>query len=244
MLTQRAVNAQKLSAEAAASGVDRAKALASQATDTRERMEPLLGDGFVAAEQFDQARTAERAAQVQLETAQLEARKATAAISGVDALVARREVVKAEIAMAQLNLDYATVKAPCDGRVVSLKISAGQYAAAGHPVFTLVNSSRWYVVANYRETELDHIRPGCPAQVYLLSDPRRRYQGQVESVGCGVFPDDGGAEVAGLPRVPREINWVRVNQRFPVRILIQHPDLAEFRLGASAVATVTGPESR
>ena len=244
VLTQRTVNAQKFAADAAASSVARARVLASQATDTRERMEPLLPEGFVAAEQLDQARTAERAASVQLETAQLEARRAAAGVSGVDALVARRDVVKAEIATAQLNLEYATVKAPCDGRVVNLKVSAGQYAAAGHPVFTLVNTSRWYVVANFRETELDHIRPGRTAQVYLLSDPGRRYQGQVESVGYGVFPDDGGADVAGLPHVPRSINWVRVHQRFPVRILIPRPDLSQFRLGASAVATITGPETR
>jgi len=58
-------------------------------------------------------------------------------------------------------------------------------------------------------------------------------------VGYGVFPDDGGGEAAGLPRVPRSINWVRVAQRFPVRILIDKPDPALFRIGASAVAIVS-----
>lgn len=242
VLTQRTVNAQKFAADAAASSVARAKALAGQATDTRERMEPLFPEGFVAAEQLDQARTAERSAQVQLETARIDAQRAEAGISGVEALVAKREVIKAEIAMAELDLEYTTVKAPCDGRVVDLKVSAGQYAAAGHPVFTVVNTGRWYVVANFRETELAHIRPGRTAQVYLLSNPGQRYQGEVESVGYGVFPDDGGVDTGGLPHVPRSINWVRVHQRFPVRILIPQPGLAEFRLGASAVATITGPE--
>lgn len=244
MLTQRTVNAQKLAADAAASGVERAKALASQASETRGRMEPLLPDGFVAPEQLDQARTAEHAAQVQLETTRIEARKASAAISGVDALVAKRDVAKAEIAMAELNLEYATVKAPCDGRVTDLKIAVGQFASAGHPVFTLVGTGRWFVVANFRETELKQIRPGRTATVYLLSDPGRRYQGEVESIGYGVFPDDGGADVGGLPRVSKSINWVRVNQRFPVRIRIQNPDITEFRMGASAVATITGPGNR
>jgi multidrug efflux system membrane fusion protein len=244
VLTRRVVNAQKFAADAAASNVARARALASQATETRERMEPLLPEGFVAAEQLDQARTAERSAVVQLETAQLDARRAVGGLTGVDALVARREVLKAEIEMARLNLEYTTVKAPCDGRVVSLKTSAGQFAGAGHPVFTLVNTTHWYVVANFRETELAQIRPGSAAQVYLLSRPGQSYQGQVESVGYGVFPDDGGADVAGLPHVPRNINWVRVNQRFPVRILIARPDPSQFRLGASAVATITGPGAR
>lgn len=240
MLTQRTVNAQKFAADSAQASVDRARALADQATDTRERMEPLLGRGFVSAEALDQAKTAEHAAKVQLQAAEIDAKRAKAAISGVEALEAKRNVIKAEIAQAQLNLDYTTVKAPCDGYVVGLKIAAGQYAAAGHPLFTLVDTERWYVVANFRETELANIRPGNPAQVYLLSEPGLRYQGQVESVGFGVFPEEGGNDASGLPKVPRTINWVRVHQRFPVRILISHPDLAKFRLGESAVATVNG----
>jgi len=240
MLTRRTVNAQKLAAAMATTNIERARALSSQATDTRQRMDPLAGDGFVAADQLDQARTAEQAAKVQLAAAELDARRAEAAVSGVDALVARREVIKAEIAQAQLNLEYATVKAPCDGRVVGLRISAGQYAGAGHPVFTLVDTERWYVVANFRETELAHIRPGCSAQVHLLGEPGQGYQGTVESVGCGVFPEDGGGDANGLPKVPKSINWVRVNQRFPVRILVPGADPGRFRLGESAVATITG----
>ena len=92
------------------------------------------------------------------------------------------------------------------------------------------------MVANFRETDLAHIKPGQAAQVYVLSDPGKRFAGIVESVGYGVFPDDGGGETSGLPRVPRSINWVRVAQRFPVRILVEQPDPTIFRIGASAVA--------
>ena len=168
VLTQRTVNAQKFAADAAASSVARAKALAGQATDTRERMEPLFPEGFVAAEQLDQARTAERPPRSSWDRPDRERPAGRRGISGVEALVAKREVIKAGIAMAELDLEYATVKAPWRGRVVDLKVSAGQYPAAGHPVFTVVNTGRWYVVANFRETELAHIRPGrtarCTAQ--------------------------------------------------------------------------------
>jgi multidrug efflux system membrane fusion protein len=244
MLTRRTVNAQRFAAEAAKSSVAKARALADQTSDTRDRMEPLLGSGFVAAEQLDQARTAERAAKVQLETAELDVKRAKAAISGVEALEARRGILKAEMAQAELNLEYAGVKAPCDGYVTGLRIASGQYAAAGHPLFTLVDTDRWYVVANFRETELDHIRPGYPALVHLLSKPGLPCQGVVESVGFGVFPDEGGTEADGLPKVPRTINWVRVHQRFPVKIRIPAADLDTFRLGESAVATVIGPRAR
>ncbi|TJZ69357.1 multidrug transporter subunit MdtN [Chitiniphilus eburneus] len=240
-LTQRSVDAQKYGADAAIASVERARLAARQANDTLERMAPLLGKGYVAAEQVDQARTAARAAQAQLLAAQHDAQRATAGIGGVDALVARREVARAEIALAELNLDYTIVRAPFDGRVTGLSTTAGQFAAAGHPVFTLIDSSHWYVVANFRETELSNIRPGSPAQVYLMSDSGRHFNGTVESVGFGVFPDDGGATVAGLPRVGRSINWVRVAQRFPVRIKVEGADPALFRIGTSAVASITGP---
>jgi len=236
MLTQRTVNAQRLGAKGALAAVEKAKAAADQALDTLKRLEPLGGSDYLAAEQLDQARTARRSAQAQLQAAQLDAARAAAGVGGVDALVARREVIRAEIALARLNLDYASVRAPFDGTVLNLKTTAGQFAAAGHPVFTLLNTGRWWVVANFRETELEHIRAGEPASVYVLGTSSRRFEAVVESKGIGVFPDDGGGEVAGLPRVPRSINWVRVAQRFPVRMLVKDPDPELFRLGASAVA--------
>jgi multidrug efflux system membrane fusion protein len=239
-LTQRSVNAQKYGAAAATASVERARAAAEQATDTLKRMEPLLGQGYVSAEQIDQARTAKRSAESQLNTAELDAQRAVAGVSGVDALVARREVAKAEIALATLNLEFATVRAPFDGRVINLKTTVGQFAAAGHPIFTLADTDHWYVVANFRETELAQVRPGRTAEVYMLTDPGKHFQGTVESIGYGVFPEDSGGEAAGLPHVPRSLNWVRVAQRFPVRILVKRPDADVFRIGASAVAIMTG----
>lgn len=236
-LTQRSVEAQKFAAAAARANVEHAQAASEQAGDSLARLEPLLSKGFVSAERIDQARTAKRGAQSQLSAALLDARRAEAAVSGVDALVAKREVAKAEIALARLNLSYTEVRAPGDGIVLNLKTAAGQFVGAGHPVFTLASSDHWYVVANFRETDLASIKSGRHAQVTLLGDAHKHYSGTVESIGYGVFPDDGGTEVAGLPRVPRSINWVRVAQRFPVRILVDNPDAA-FRIGASAVAVL------
>ena len=235
-LTQRSVNAQKLGADAASANVERARAALDQSADTLDRMAPLLGKQYVSAEQLDQAKTARRSAQAALNTAQLEAQRASAGVSGVDALVAKRDVLKAEIELARLNLEYATVRAPFDGVVIDLKTSTGQFAAAGHPVFTLANTSRWYVVANFRETELSSIRQGEKVDAYILADSSHHFSGKVESIGYGVFPDDGGSDAGGLPHVPRAINWVRVAQRFPVRIAIDQPDASLFRIGASAVA--------
>ncbi len=237
-LTQRSVNAQQYNAEAVKAAVERARAAANQATDTLHRTEPLLAQGYTSAEEVDRARTAQRATQAELNASALQARQAAAAVSGVDALVAQRAEVQAQIAIAELNLEFTEVRAPFDGRVVSLRTTVGQFASALKPVFTLIDSRHWYVVANFRETDLRQIRPGTRATVYLMSDAGKRFAGEVDSIGFGVLPDDGGVVLEGLPRVQRSINWVHVSQRFPVKIAVRDPDPDLFRVGTSAVATL------
>lgn len=238
-LTTRTVTAQQYGADSAHAAVERAHAAATQAADTLRRTEPLLEPGYVSAEDVDRARSTQRAAQAELNAARLQAQQAAAAVSGVDALVAQRAVIEADIALAQLRLDMTTVRAPFQGRVVSLKTTVGQFASALKPVFTLIDTESWYVVGNFRETELRDIRVGSPATVYLMGDSGKRFHGRVDSIGYGVLPDDGGLVVEGLPRVQRTINWVRVAQRFPVKIRVDKPDQELFRVGASAVVELS-----
>jgi multidrug efflux system membrane fusion protein len=238
-LTQRTVNAQQYNAESVRAAVERARAAAAQASDTLHRMEPLLSHGYVSAEDVDRARTAQRATQAELSAAQLQAQQAAAAVSGVDALVAQRAVVTAEISLAELNLEYATVRAPFDGRIVSLKTATGQFATALKPVFTLIDTRHWYVVANFRETELKGIRTGTPATVYLMSDTGQRFRGSVDSISYGIASDEAGLALpGGLPRIQRTLNWVHVSQRFPVKIRVEDPNPELFRVGTSAVAVL------
>ncbi|MGE7955849.1 multidrug transporter subunit MdtN [Pseudomonas sp. NPDC089530] len=237
-LTQRSVNAQQYEAASAVASVERARAQASQANDTFQRQEKLLARGFVSVEAVDQARTAQRSTAAELNATRLQAQRAAAAVSGVDALVAQRAEVEAQISIAELNLEFTEVRAPFDGRVASLRTTVGQFASAYKPVFTLIDTRHWYVIANFRETDLKDIKAGAAATLYLLSDTGQRFQGQVDSLSYGVLPDDGGTVIEGLPRVQRSINWVRVSQRFPVKIAVRAPDPELFRIGASAVAVL------
>ena len=116
----------------------------------------------------------------------------------------------------------------------------------GAPVLTLVDDRNWYVLAYFREDLLDRIRPGMRAEVSLLSYPGKRFQGEVEGIGWGLFQENG-ATVSGLPNVEETLNWVRLNQRFPVRIVLKRGDSAHpFRMGQTAVVTIRGdrPVSR
>ncbi|MEX3985495.1 multidrug transporter subunit MdtN [Paraburkholderia sp. EG287A] len=243
-LTQRSVNAQQYNAQSVKAAVARSRAAANQATDTFHRIEPLLAQGYASAEEVDRARTAQASAQAELDAAMLQAQQASAAVSGVDALVAQRAEIEAQIAIAQLNLEFTEVRAPFDGRVAALRTAVGQFASALKPVFTLIDTRHWYVIANFRETELKDVRAGTPATVYLMSDTGKRFEGRVDSISYGVLPDDGGVVLEGLPRVQRSINWVHVSQRFPVKIAVLNPQPALFRVGTSAVATLHRDSSR
>ncbi|WP_322044992.1 multidrug transporter subunit MdtN [Paraburkholderia sp. J67] len=234
-MMQRTVKAQQYGADSARAAVSRAQAAAAQSIQTLKRTEPLLSKGYVSAEEVDRARTAQRSAEAELEAARMQAQQASAAVTGVDALVAQREVALADIALAEYRKDMTTVRAPFDGRVVSLKTKAGQFASPLKPVFTLIDTRNWFIVANFRETELGRIRAGTPAAVYLMADTGQIFRGHVDSIGYGVLPDDGGLVLEGLPRIQRSLNWVRVAQRFPVKIRVDAPNPDLFRVGASAV---------
>jgi multidrug efflux system membrane fusion protein len=243
-LSRRDVRAQQFGAAAAQANIGRAEAQARQAADTLDRIEPLLAKEYVTAEQVDQARTAKRSAEAALQVSRRDAEKAAAAVSGVDALVAKLGELRAAVAMAEYDLDHTVMRAPFDGRVIDLDIAEGEFAATGRRLFTLVDTRNWYVIANFRETALKGIRQGMTAEVYLMSDPDRHFTGTVHSIGFGVFPEEGGSSANGLPRVPRSINWVRVAQRFPVRIRVDEPQADLFRIGASAVAVIPPQSER
>ena len=154
---------------------------------------------------------------------------------------------QAAIDTAQYNFDNSHVVAPFDARVTNLTISQGAYATAGQHIFTLIDNRTWWVIANFRETQLQHIQPGMMADVYVMSRPNVRYKGVVDSVGFGVTPDIdlvGRLTAPGLPDVQRTLNWVHLASRFPVRIRIQSDPGDVFRLGESSVVIIRRQETR
>jgi membrane fusion protein, multidrug efflux system len=176
------------------------------------------------------------ASEAALRQARTERARAEDAIGQVEGTNARVAAAEAAVHAAELDLSYCDVRAPFTGKVVNLNISNGAFARAGVEVFTLVDTRTWYVVANFRETQLRHIAAGAQADLYLQSRPGQRFRGTVVGLGWAVLPENG-TSVQGLPRVERSLDWIRLAARFPVRIKVEDPD-DSFRLGASAVATV------
>ena len=250
--------------------VSRIRAELKYASDNLHRMEPLLTRQFVTVDQVDQARTlvatrqqalraalAEQAlasarltsslaerqqAEAALQQSRAQVRLASHAVLTLEPLLAQRSGKASNIATAKYYLDNCRIYAPFDGRVTNLTISKGEYAHAGQQIFTLIDTRVWWVIANFRETQLDHIRPGMKADVYIMSRPGLRLHGVVDSMGYGVTPDADivGRLAKGLPDVQRTLNWVHLASRFPVRIRILDGPAHDFRLGESAVVVVHG----
>jgi len=204
------------------------------------RIVPLLARHFVTANDVFNARSRVAAAQAAVENAQSEVRKAQNELGQYGDFNARRKAAAAALYNAKLNVQYCYVRAPFDAYVTNLNIAVGQYANEGRQVVSLVDNREWYVMANFRENFLDHIRPGMRVEVYLLSYPNRRFAGRVQEAGWALYQENG-ATVAGLPQVEPTLNWVRLSQRFPVRIVLENRDPQRpFRMGQTAVVTVQG----
>jgi multidrug efflux system membrane fusion protein len=236
-LTADQVASQTSKADAAASTVSTAEAQQALATSTLERIQPLLGSGFVTAQQVDQARTAQRTAQLALQQARLQAAEARQAITSTKPTEAELQGARATLALAERDLNKTLVYAPCDGRITALDIAAGEFAASGHPLFTIINTEHWYAIGNFRETDLAGIKTGQRATVYVMAEPSRPLRGEVESLGWGVA-SGVSATFGGLPHVERTLNWVQIAARFPVRILLDAPPDDMMRFGASAVIVI------
>ena len=205
-----------------------------------DRLAPLLPDNFVTANDVSNARSKLAAAKAAVQRARSDVARATNEQGKYGDINARRKAAQAAVYRAKLNVEYSHVYAPFDGYVTNLNIAVGQYANEGKQVVSLVDDRNWYVMANFRETFLARIRPGMTAQVFLLGYPRRRFRGRVQGVGWALFQDNG-VTVEGLPRTEPTLNWVRLAQRFPVRITLEGQDPRyPFRMGETAVVTVTG----
>jgi membrane fusion protein, multidrug efflux system len=210
------------------------------ADDYVRRVEPLLSRHFVTEDKVEEARTRRRAASAALHRSREELGRATNVLAEEGTMNPRRDAAEARVRSAQLDVDYCRVTAPFDGYVTNLNIAVGDYAMEGRQVFALVDRRNWYVIGNFRETYLRNMRPGMAAQVYVLNYPGRPFRGEIQGIGWAVQQPDGPT-TGLLPPVQPALNWVRLAQRFPVRVrLVDPPEDLPLRVGQTASVTILG----
>ncbi|MBV8227681.1 MAG: HlyD family secretion protein [Verrucomicrobia bacterium] len=166
-----------------------------------------------------------------------------------DSAQANLAAAKANLTTADLKLSYTKIYASVNGEVTNLDVSEGSYASAGQQVMALVDSDSYWVAGYFKETQLRNISTGDRATISLLGDEDQPFRGTVRSVGWGIFVTDGSSgensllpSVEGtalLPAVSPTIDWVRLPQRFPVRIQVDSSAIGRLRIGQTASVAIS-----
>jgi multidrug efflux system membrane fusion protein len=241
------VAAAERSVSAAQAHLAKVRADADYAAKYFERVEPLLAERFVTPDAVDKARSDAAAASAAVAAAEAMVAKSEAELATTIANLgqlgdvnALREAAAVAVDTARLFLDYCFVKSPIEGYITNLNITVGEYANEGQQVFAIVDRSIWYVMANFKETDLPYFDVGATVEIYRLSEAGERLEGVVQGIGWALYQQDG-ATVGVLPEVSPTLDWVRLAQRFPVRIVIDSEPQRPLRMGETMSVIVMPP---
>ena len=248
-LTELEIQAYKDQIAAAEAELKQSQAKAAYAVDYAKRVQALVGNLYVTVDKNQLAQTEAITATDKVAQDKAALERARNLLGEQGDVNVRRTAAEAALKDAELKLSYCKVYAPCDGYVVNLQITPGAYAAIGEQVFSILDQKIWYVLANFRETDLRHIRPGMEAEVYLLAESNRKIRGIVQGVPKAITPQfaptqnvSGGQGI--LQNVSPTLDFILLAQRFPVRIVIDAPEEHSFRMGGTAAVIVrTGSDT-
>lgn len=210
-----------------------------QAQEDYQRNQNLYNEQAITKKQLDDSRFALEALQQQKHnnTGDLQAVKSrvniqSAAIAKAEAAIKAQQ---ARIEQQKLKISYTKVYSPVTGKLGKNNVTVGQMIQAGVPLFSVVNDSTFWVIANFKETQIRTFRPGMPVDIELDAYPGQKIEGAVASVSLAT-----GAQFSLLPPDNASGNFVKVTQRIPVKIDIKdidkHKDI--LRNGLSAYITV------
>lgn len=233
------VDVGELSTKYRSTGVDIAKAQTDIdfAQKEYDRQRELASNGFTTKARLDTARHALDVAEASLRTAQSDAAEAKSALatgSQVPGVTPRLAAARAQRAKAALDLKRTEIRAPVAGKVSNVdRLQIGQMLVTGLPVVSIVANDRSWIEANFKETQLDRLRPGQKAEITLDAYKSVKLKGHVASIGGGT-----GSEFSVLPAQNGNGNWVKVTQRVPVRIAIDEASARPLIAGLSSDVTV------
>ena len=204
-----------------------------------DRQQKLLSGGITSQANYDQARNRLATARQQVASVQQQLAAVLASLGGNPDIATNDhpmvQQAQAQLDQAELNLSYTAIAAPADGIVTNVsKLPVGSYLNAAMPAFSLVQTDRPWIEANYKETEVTHMKAGDAATVTVDAYPGTTFKGHVASLSPGT-----GSVFSVLPPQNATGNWVKVVQRLPVRIELDNPDPNQpLRAGMSVTADV------
>ena len=229
-----------LDLRSAQTGIEEARVRLENARREAERYGRLLKEDAVTRQQYDNVQTAFEAAEARYEQL-LRAKRTTSLAKSeqghrLEQNEAAIRLAEAAVELARLNLSYTVIVAPCDGVTGRRQIDEGQLVQPGQTLLDVVDSGEVWVTANYRETQLPHIAVGADVEMTVDAVPDVTYHGVVESVS-----DATGAAFSLIPQDNATGNFVKVEQRVPVRIRLEGNDaeaMSQLRAGLNVECKV------
>ena len=145
----------------------------------------------------------------------------------------------AALEYAKLNLSYTKIFAPVDGYLTNMNTSPGTYVYAGEQLLALVDSSSFWIAAYFKETQLQHVKEGGKTKLTFIGREDQPFEGVIESVAWGIF-ETNGSTVELLPQVGQTVDWVRLPNRFPVRVRVTSQSPIPLRIGQTISISTIG----
>lgn len=214
--------------------VHRQEVLLINAETRAKRNRDLQTNNYVAQQSVDDAEADFRSAKAGLAVARAKLNEAREKLGTVgDDNQSIREA-RAALEQAQWELNNTVVSASCNGYITESRLNPGDAVNKGVASFVLVCDNAYWIDANYKETELQHIRRGQKASISIDMYPGKEFHGEVESIGAA-----SGVAYSLLPPQNASGNWIKITQRVPVRIRVLDPDVEHpLRVGTSGVVRI------
>lgn len=218
--------ASSLNSQAAKDNIATAQARFNKSEKEMSRVEKMLKDGAATQQQFESVKAEFETAKAQLDMLKKQYEAASSQAGGAQSqaqgqksqIVLAQAIVKqreAELSLAQTQLDNTLIKAPFDGIISKKSIEVGQYLQVGTPVCSAVDYTNLWVSANFKETQIEEMRPEQLVDIKIDAFPHAHIQGKLQSFGGAT-----GAKFSLLPPDNATGNFVKITQRVPVKILI------------------------
>jgi len=233
-LAKQAMEADVAAVKIAKANVDKAASQLVVDKKNYNRTITLVKKNEASVQSGDNAKGQLQASQANLIAAKQQLVEAKKNLGEIGERNAQIRQAKANLTTAQLNLSYTHLVAPADGYVTNFELRKGSMITAQQSLFKFVENQHWYVYANFKETQMARIKNNQIAKITLDMYPNHTYHGYVDSISHG-----SGAVFSLLPPENATGNWVKVTQRFPVKIMITDPNPNfPLRVGASSTVIV------
>jgi membrane fusion protein, multidrug efflux system len=209
---------------------DEAASKSRLATDTLRRDTPVAAAGFLSQQGLEQARTQATAAEAVLSDAEDAVGKARQMQNLHEATI---KALTARIGYLQWQLDQTRLLAPTDGTITHLILRVGDQAVANEPLVGIVDAHAWRIFANYKENVIRHFRVGHTAWVWLDTYPWHLHRAVIQGIARGISRRQ--TPITLLPYVEPTTDWIRLERRFPVTLVLQDlpPDVV-LHMGSDA----------